>query len=87
MIKNGGLDNINIEEFLGKLGIGPRHLTRLFQTHLGTTPSRVAKTARVQKTKKLIDETDLSKHDIAAKAGFKSPRPACDTTNCCRKPR
>ena len=74
LIENGGLDHTDMEAFAGKLGIGSRHLTRLFQTHLGTTPSRVAKTVRVQKAKRLLDETDLPISEIAIKAGFKSSR-------------
>lgn len=74
LIEAGGLDNTDMENFAAKLGIGARHLTRLFQTHLGTTPSRVAKTVRVQKAKRLLDQTNLPITEIAARAGFKSLR-------------
>lgn len=74
LIEGGALNTMNVEAFSDKLGVGPRHLTRLFQTHLGTTPGRVAKTLRVQTAKRLLDETDLSMTDIAFKAGFTSLR-------------
>ena len=56
------------------LGIGARHLTRLVRRHLGTTPTAVARTARVQRAKRLIDRTDLPMTEIAARAGFASLR-------------
>ncbi|VAW23325.1 Methylphosphotriester-DNA--protein-cysteine S-methyltransferase (EC 2.1.1.n11) / DNA-3-methyladenine glycosylase II [hydrothermal vent metagenome] len=74
LINKGDLDAMELENFAARLGIGARHLTRLFQTHLGTTPGQVAKTARVQRAKRLLDETDLSISEIANKAGFKSLR-------------
>jgi AraC family transcriptional regulator of adaptative response / DNA-3-methyladenine glycosylase II len=74
LIEDGALEENSMEVFAEKLGIGARHLTRLFQTHLGTTPSRVAKTVRVQKAKRLLDETDLPVTDIAFQSGFKSLR-------------
>jgi len=74
MIERGELDGIDMETFAAKLGIGPRHLTRLFQTHLGTTPSRVAKTVRVQRAKRLLNDTNLSMGEIVKKSGFKSLR-------------
>jgi AraC family transcriptional regulator of adaptative response / DNA-3-methyladenine glycosylase II len=57
-----------------RLGIGPRHLLRLFRKHVGATPSQVARTARVQRAKRLLDETDLEMTEIALEAGFGSVR-------------
>lgn len=37
-------------------------------------PSQVAKTARIQRAKRLLDETDLSMTDIALRSGFGSLR-------------
>ena len=74
LISEGALDQADVESFASRLGIGSRHLTRLFQTHLGTTPGQVAKTARVQRAKRLLDETNLSMTEIAYRAGFKSLR-------------
>ncbi|PHR91817.1 MAG: transcriptional regulator [Robiginitomaculum sp.] len=75
LIENGALDQqLSMDAFAAKLGVGPRHLTRLFQKHLGTTPSRMAKTVRVQRAKRLLDETGLPMTEIAFKSGFKSLR-------------
>lgn len=57
-----------------RLGIGARHLARLFARHLGASPLQLAKTARVQRAKRLLDETDLPMTEVALQAGFGSLR-------------
>ena len=52
--------------------MGGRHLTRLFEDHLGTTPVAVAQTRRVHFARNLIQETDLPMARIALAAGFGS---------------
>ena len=74
LINAGALDAADMESFPARLGIGARHLSRLFKQHLGTTPGQMAKTVRVQKAKRLLDETDLPMTEIAYQAGFKSLR-------------
>jgi AraC family transcriptional regulator of adaptative response/methylated-DNA-[protein]-cysteine methyltransferase len=49
-------------------------ISRLFQTHLGASPGQIASTARVQRAKRLLDETQLPMTEIAARAGFRSLR-------------
>jgi AraC family transcriptional regulator of adaptative response / DNA-3-methyladenine glycosylase II len=56
------------------LGVGPRHLSRLFDKHLGASPGQIAKTARVQRAKRLLDDTKLPMIEIALLAGFRSLR-------------
>src|SRR3977135_3484507 len=55
LIEAGFLDSASVEELADKLGIGPRHLLRLFLRHAGATPSQVASTRRVQLAKRLLD--------------------------------
>ncbi|MDH2381111.1 Ada metal-binding domain-containing protein [Bradyrhizobium sp. CER78] len=74
LIKNGFLDHGNVGDLSDRLGIGPRHLNRLFQEHLGASPLQVAQTTRVQRAKRLLDDTDLSMIDVAEQAGFRSLR-------------
>jgi AraC family transcriptional regulator, regulatory protein of adaptative response / methylated-DNA-[protein]-cysteine methyltransferase len=74
LINGGALDGSGVEVLADRLGIGTRHLSRLFQKHLGASPIQVAKTARVQRAKRLLDETDLSMAQIAMRAGFGSLR-------------
>jgi AraC family transcriptional regulator, regulatory protein of adaptative response / methylated-DNA-[protein]-cysteine methyltransferase len=76
LINAGALDGEenSVAELAGRLGIGPRHLLRLFRKHIGATPSQVARTARVQRAKRLLDETGLALTEVALKAGFGSLR-------------
>ena len=57
-----------------RLGIGSRHLRRLFFQHLGASPITVAQTRRLHFAKKLIDESHLPMGEIALASGFGSIR-------------
>jgi len=74
LIEDGFLDRRSVAELADTLGIGPRHLLRLFMRHAGASPSEIAVTKRVQKAKRLIDETDMPLAEIAFESGFKSIR-------------
>ena len=74
LISETGLEDGGVESLAEHLGIGSRHLRRLFLRHLGATPSAVAQTRRLDFAKKLIDETSLPMTQIAFAAGFGSVR-------------
>jgi AraC family transcriptional regulator, regulatory protein of adaptative response / methylated-DNA-[protein]-cysteine methyltransferase len=74
MIDGGYLDRRSVADLATALGVGPRHLLRLFLRHTGATPSEIAATKRVQKAKRLIDETTMPLAEIAYAAGFGSVR-------------
>jgi AraC family transcriptional regulator of adaptative response / DNA-3-methyladenine glycosylase II len=74
LIEDGVLDEAGVAALAGRLGIGARHLARLFQRHVGASPAQTAKTLRLQRAKRLLDETDLKITEIAFRAGFKSLR-------------
>ncbi|MBR0899764.1 methylphosphotriester-DNA--protein-cysteine methyltransferase family protein [Bradyrhizobium tropiciagri] len=74
MIDEGYLDRASVADLAKALGVGPRHLLRLFMRHAGASPSELAATKRVQKAKRLIDGTDLPLAEIAFSAGFTSVR-------------
>jgi len=74
LIRDGALDRAGIEDLAVRLGIGPRHLDRLFRRHIGASPLQVARTQRVQRAKRLLDQTRLPMPDIAVRAGFASLR-------------
>jgi AraC family transcriptional regulator of adaptative response / DNA-3-methyladenine glycosylase II len=74
MIEDGALDRGGVEGLAERLGIGSRHLSRLFDQHMDASPLQVAKTLRVQKAKRLLNTTDFSISDIAFQAGFTSAR-------------
>ncbi len=74
LIRDGALDRATVDELADRLGIGPRHLDRLFQKHIGASPLQVARTIRVQRAKRLLDQTRLPMTDVAFRAGFTSLR-------------
>ena len=74
LIGESALDDADVETLAGRLGIGSRHLRRLFLRYLGATPVAVAQTRRVHFAKKLIDETRLPMTQVAMAAGFGSIR-------------
>jgi AraC family transcriptional regulator, regulatory protein of adaptative response / methylated-DNA-[protein]-cysteine methyltransferase len=74
LIDQGFLDRASVADLAERLGIGPRHLLRLFLRHAGATPSEVAATRRIQAAKRLIDNTTQPLAEIAFAAGFGSVR-------------
>ena len=74
LINEGFLDRASMAELAEALGVGPRHLLRLFMRHAGASPSEIAATRRVQEAKRLIDQTSMSLAEIAFAAGFGSVR-------------
>src|ERR1700689_1665679 len=70
LISESGLEEGGVEALAERLGVGSRHLRRLFLRHLGATPIAVAQTRRLHFAKKLIDETGLPMSQIALAAGF-----------------
>ncbi len=74
MIDAGVLDEEGVPALSRKLGIGERHLSRLFVRHLGTSPIAIAQTRRVHFGKRLIEESTLPMARIALTAGFSSVR-------------
>ncbi|MBR0650635.1 methylphosphotriester-DNA--protein-cysteine methyltransferase family protein [Roseomonas terrae] len=76
LIEDGALDQDggSMEALAARVGVGGRHLSRLFQRHLGASPAQLARTLRVQRAKRLLDGTDLPMTEIAARAGFGSLR-------------
>ena len=74
MIEQGALDNHSVEHLADRLGVGARHLSRLFAKHIGASPTQTAKTMRIRKAKQLLNTTQLSMAQIAEQSGFKSVR-------------
>ncbi len=74
LIERGALDSGDAETLSARLGVGERHLRRLFHKHLGAAPISVAQTRRVLLAKQLIHDTDLPMAEVALAAGFGSVR-------------
>lgn len=74
LIEDGILDRETVEALAGRLGIGSRHLSRLFMRHIGASPVEMAQTLRIGRAKRLIDQSDLPMAEVALQAGFGSIR-------------
>ena len=74
LIDKGALDTGNVNDLADRLGVGARHLSRLFAKHVGASPLQTAQTLRIGRAKKLLDTTALPITEIAFQAGFGSVR-------------
>lgn len=74
LIAQGALDRGSVANLAERLGVGTRHLARLFEQHVGASPLETAKSVRLQRAKRLLDETDAGITEIAFRAGFGSVR-------------
>jgi len=74
LILEGALNDGNVDQLAERLGIGSRHLRRLFVQHLGASPIKIATTQRVHLARKLLEESRLPITNIAHYVGFKSIR-------------
>lgn len=74
LIADGVVDGGGVDALADRLGVGSRHLRRLFLQHVGATPIAVAQTRRLHFARTLLDGTDLPMGDVAEAAGFASER-------------
>lgn len=74
LINEGALDEGSMEQLSDRLGVTPRHLTRLFAKYIGASPKAVAQTRRLHFAKRLLDETSLTMTAVAMASGYKSVR-------------
>lgn len=74
LIRQGALNEGNVEALAARLGLGGRQLRRLFKQHIGASPIAMANTQRVLFAKKLLIETDWPVWQIAFASGFGSLR-------------
>ncbi|MCE7949557.1 MAG: DNA-3-methyladenine glycosylase 2 family protein [Xanthomonadales bacterium PRO7] len=74
MIEAGALDDASVAQLARRIGVGERHLRRLFVVELGAGPLEIAATRRLLFAKKLLTETPLPITQIAHAAGYASLR-------------
>lgn len=74
LIRSGALETGSVEDLADRLGIGSRHLSRLFAEHIGASPRQTAQTLRIQKAKRLLDQSDCPLEEVARQSGFGSLR-------------
>jgi len=74
LIGESDLETGGVETLSSRLGVGSRHLRRLFLQHLGATPVAVIQTRRLHFAKTLLNESTLPMNQIALASGFGSIR-------------
>lgn len=74
LIEQGALDDGSLAELARRVGVGERHLRRVFAEELGASPLDVAATRRLLFAKQLLGETALPMTAIAQAAGYASLR-------------
>ncbi|MGQ0825719.1 MAG: AlkA N-terminal domain-containing protein [Actinomycetota bacterium] len=74
LIADGALDDDTEDGLASRVGVSARHLRRLFDAHVGATPSEVARSRRAHFARRLLDDTDLPVAVVGAAAGFRSVR-------------
>lgn len=74
LIEEGALDQGTTGDLAARLGMGARQLSRLFHRHVGASPLQTAMTFRLQRAKRLLNDSDLPITEIAYRSGFSSLR-------------
>ncbi len=74
LVRQGALDEHDVGALADRLGVGERHLRRLFAQHLGSSPAAVARALRLHFARTLLDDTDLPFIEVAFAAGYGSVR-------------
>ncbi len=74
LIEDGVLAEGGSADLARRLGVGERHLRRLFRQWVGASPTAVARTRRLLFAKQLIDETAMPMGEVALAAGYGSVR-------------
>ena len=74
LIGSGFLDEHSVADLASLLGMGERHLRRLFDDHLGAAPAAVAQSRRAHFAARMLRETRLPLAQVALSAGFGSIR-------------
>ncbi|MBL4634885.1 MAG: helix-turn-helix domain-containing protein [Kofleriaceae bacterium] len=74
LIDEGALHNQPLASLCTKLGVGPRHLRQVFNTHLGISPKSYSLFRQCEFAKELLHQTTLPITEIAYASGFNSVR-------------
>ncbi len=72
LIEEGGLDDVGVDRLAERLGVGDRHLRRLFLEQVGASPVAVAQNRRILFAKHLLTDTRLPVTEVCFSSGFGS---------------
>ena len=65
-------DPLPLDDLVSDAGVSRRQMERLFQKHLGESPSSIYRDIRLERARSLLVETDRSVAEVAAATGFNS---------------
>jgi len=74
LIEESGHQQLQIESIASSLGISARHLRRIFEKYLGSSPVEILQSRRLHLARQLLLETEETISDIAFTSGFSSVR-------------
>lgn len=74
LIEDGAMEETGVDGLATRLGVGGRHLSRLFVEHVGATPARIERTRRVHFARELVEGTSMPLTSVAFESGFASVR-------------
>ncbi len=74
LIGSGFLDEHSVTQLADRLGMGERHLRRLFVECVGAAPNAIAQSRRAHFAARMLHDTDLPVSHVALSAGFGSIR-------------
>ena len=62
--------DLSLEDLAGQIGFSPSHFARLFRQTTGESPHRFVLSQRIERARRLLQETDDPLAHIAAECGF-----------------
>ena len=62
--------NFSLEDVAASVGVSPFYVSKLFKEEMGETFINYVTDRRLDRTKKLLSETDLSIKEIAGQTGY-----------------
>lgn len=65
-------DGHDVASLAARIGVSPRHLSRLFRDEVGVTPASWVEAARVAAARQLLEDGHLAPKQVAAECGFSS---------------
>lgn len=63
-------ENPSLEEIAGTVNLSPHHFSRLFKESVGLSPHRYLISQRVERARRLLEDTELTVADVAEACGF-----------------
>ena len=72
-IENNPRKDLSVETLALRARMSPRNFSRVFSKEVGQSPGKFVELSRLERARRLLEETDLSVSQIAAKCGYATP--------------